>query len=75
MHNGSGGGKCYQEKQRTGIENVAAALFNKIDRGGLLDCHLSIEKREERREPQRNLGRSLMIETAHAKALRPDHAW
>lgn len=75
MHSGSGGGKCYQEKQRTGIENVVAALFHKVDRGGLLDCHLSIEKREERREPQRNLGRSLMIETAHAKALRPDHAW
>ena len=41
MHSGSGGGKCYQEKQR--IENVGVALFNKVDRGGLLECHLSTE--------------------------------
>ena len=70
MHSGSGGGKCYQEKQR--IENVGVALFNKVDRPFRVPSEY--RRMEERREPQRNLGRSLMIETAHAKALRLDHA-
>lgn len=59
MHNGSGVGKCYQEKQRTGIENVGATLFSRVVRGGLSECHLSTEMREERRETHRDPEKSI----------------